>query len=329
MAAEAEDLVQRLLAGEARAAGRVISLIEDRRPERFAVLGALAGRVGRAERLGVTGPPGAGKSTLINAMTRALRAAGRTVGVVAVDPTSPYTGGALLGDRVRMGESGLDAGVFIRSMATRGALGGLARAAEEACDVLDAYGRDVVVIETVGVGQSEVDVARAADCTLVVLSPESGDQVQAMKAGLMEAADVFVVNKADREGADRMVAQVEEMLHLRARRGAWEPPVLRSVALKGEGVEAILEAVARHRRSEEERGGLAARRRGRLLARLRAAVEEIHREAIWADPGSALALEGAADRVASGGADLYGAAAGLFRSWLRRAAGLGGPPRGE
>src|SRR5690606_10817327 len=209
-------LLEEFGAGKRPALARAISIVENGRPAAQALLNALHARLGRARRIGITGPPGAGKSTLVAALVAALRARGETVGVVAVDPTSPFTGGALLGDRIRMGEVTLDPGVFIRSMATRGSLGGLALATKEVADVLDAFGFDHVLVETVGVGQSELDIAAAADTTIVVLVPESGDSIQAMKAGLMEIADLFVINKADRPGAERLAREVEMMLHLRA-----------------------------------------------------------------------------------------------------------------
>jgi LAO/AO transport system kinase len=209
-----DALADRVLSGDARALARALTWVEDGGERAARLLDRLYPRVGRAHRVGITGPPGAGKSTLTAALTERLRARGLTCGIVCVDPTSPFTGGALLGDRIRMGAVADDPGVFIRSMATRGSLGGLARHTGEACDVLDAAGRDVVLIETVGVGQSEVEVARAADTAVVVLSPEGGDAVQAMKAGLMEIADIFCVNKADRPGADKMVRAIAAMLEL-------------------------------------------------------------------------------------------------------------------
>jgi LAO/AO transport system kinase len=214
------DPIARLLedfrAGRPAALARAVSVVENHRPGFDRLLSELNPLVGRARRVGLTGPPGAGKSTMTTALTRALRAAGKRVGIVAVDPTSPFTGGALLGDRIRMESVALDPGVFIRSMATRGSLGGLASATREVCDVLDAFGFDVILLETVGVGQSELDVARAADTTLVVLVPESGDSIQTLKAGVMEIADVFAVNKADRPGADRLRNDIELMLGLRS-----------------------------------------------------------------------------------------------------------------
>jgi LAO/AO transport system kinase len=209
------ELLQNFEAGQRAALARVISLVENQRDGFQELLSTLHSRLGRAHRIGITGPPGAGKSTLTSALVRHYRSRGERIGIVAVDPTSPYTGGALLGDRIRMNELALDKGVFIRSMATRGSQGGLALTTKEVADVMDAFGFDRVIVETVGVGQSELGIASAADSTVVVLVPESGDSIQAMKAGLMEASDIFVINKADRPGAERMAREVAMMIHLR------------------------------------------------------------------------------------------------------------------
>jgi LAO/AO transport system kinase len=233
---QAPNALDRLIAefrsGRKAALARAVSIVENHRPGFDRLLAELHPSLGRARRIGLTGPPGAGKSTMTTALTRSLRAAGHTVGIVAVDPTSPFTGGALLGDRIRMESVALDPGVFIRSMATRGSLGGLASATREVCDVLDAFGCDVILVETVGVGQSELDVARAADTTLVVLVPESGDSIQTLKAGVMEIADVFVVNKADRPGAERLRNDIELMLGLRSGASMRNVPAHHGVDLK-------------------------------------------------------------------------------------------------
>jgi LAO/AO transport system kinase len=261
-------LSERVLAGDVRAVARAISLVEDESADGAALIQQIFAHTGRAYLVGVTGPPGAGKSTLVDRMTTELRTSGRTVGVIAIDPTSPFTGGALLGDRVRMQAHAGDAGVFIRSMATRGHLGGLARATGDAALVLDAAGRDTILVETVGVGQDEIEIVRTADVSIVTLVPGSGDDVQALKAGVMEIADIFVVNKADRDGADRAAASLEAMLSLQTYGpGEWRPPVLQTEATTGRGVAELLATVERFRvQTEAERGN---RRRSRAEFRVR------------------------------------------------------------
>jgi LAO/AO transport system kinase len=259
------DLQGRLLAGDVRALARAISLVEDRDPAATELVQQLKPRNGvSAYLIGLTGPPGSGKSTLADALVSVIRRQNKTVAVVAVDPTSPFTGGAILGDRVRMQRHALDQGVFIRSMGARGHLGGLAAATREALRVLDAFGRDYILVETVGVGQSEMDIASISDTTVLVLMPESGDAVQSIKAGIMEIADVFVVNKADLAGAEKTRRQIKESLSLGTPRSAFEPPICLTSAVKEEGLEALWEAIAAHRRFLESSGELEERRRARV-----------------------------------------------------------------
>jgi LAO/AO transport system kinase len=298
-----DPLADAVLRGEPRAIARAISLVEGDRPEGGALIARLHARTGRAFLVGVTGPPGAGKSTLVDRLIGILRREALTVGVIAVDPTSPFTGGAILGDRVRMGRHAGDPGVFVRSMATRGHLGGLARATADAAAVLDAAGTDTVLIETVGVGQDEVDIVGTADVTIVVLVPEAGDDVQAIKAGIMEIADIFVVNKADREGADRMAQAVSAALSLQTfATDQWCPPVLQTSATAGEGIEELWGAIRRFR----ERPGhdRAVRTRARHAARLRQLlVQQLLRRVARAVPDGD--VEALVDRMAARELDPY------------------------
>ncbi|RLC64664.1 MAG: methylmalonyl Co-A mutase-associated GTPase MeaB [Chloroflexota bacterium] len=273
------ELVEKALAGNRYALARLISLIEDNGTEARAALAALYPHTGQAHVVGVTGAPGTGKSTLVNELTKVLRAQGTTVGIVAVDPSSPFSGGALLGDRVRMRDLAGDQGVFIRSMATRGSLGGLARATSDVVKVLDAAGFSVVLVETVGAGQAEVDIARTAHTTVVVEAPGLGDEVQALKAGLLEIADVLVVNKADRPGAAQTARALEMVINRNAVRGGaddnvWRPPILKTIALDGSGVPEVLEVIVAHREYLRASGSWAERERARVETELRNVLQQ-------------------------------------------------------
>ena len=330
-------------AGKKAALARAVSIVENQRDGSDLLLAAMHPHIGRAHRIGITGPPGAGKSTLTTLVAAEMRKAGLTVGIIAVDPTSPFTGGALLGDRVRMESVALDPGVFIRSMATRGSLGGLAAATREVCDVLDAFGVDRILVETVGVGQSELDIARTVDTSVVVLTPESGDSIQTLKAGLMEIADLFVVNKADRPGADRLRNDLELMLGLRS--GAvtgdatghhgvdfkaamnpaklaralakqdeerWTPSVLRCVGTTGEGIVDLLSAIDRHFGYLERSGALVARRRARLRERVVDVAEQRVRRRLWTDAATAEWIDERIPELESGTTTPYAVADALL-----------------
>jgi LAO/AO transport system kinase len=331
------ELVDQALSGNRRALARLISQVEDDGSLAAQTLAAIFARTGRARIVGVTGAPGTGKSTLVSGLAKAYRRAGQTIGIVAVDPTSPFTGGAILGDRIRMRDLSGDPGVFIRSMATRGSLGGLARATADVVQILDAAGYDIIFVETVGAGQSEVDIARTADTTIVVEAPGLGDEVQAIKAGILEIADVLVVNKADREGAANTVRALQAMLDLGAapravshhgvsisvptrkdRNGdsapeelAWRPPILQTVALESKGITEVVEAIARHQAYLAESGEAQIRRRGRIESELEAILRETLLRRLMASL-SPSDLNRMVERIAARELDPYTAAAKLL-----------------
>ena len=347
-----KDVLTGLRARRPAALARAISLVENGAAGFEEILGALQGDVGRARRIGITGPPGAGKSTLVERLTNSYRQAGLQVGILAVDPSSPFTGGALLGDRIRMERQSLDPAVFIRSMASRGSLGGMATTTGEVADVMDAYGFDRILIETVGVGQSELEVIRVADTTIVVLVPESGDGIQVMKAGLMEIADVFVVNKSDRPGADRLRQELEVAIgvrtgsayrHIPAHHGVdlsgrtgrrrdargepgpatatggpvWEPPGVATVAVKEEGLGDLVSALDRHFEVQHASGELERQRRRRLEQRTREVVDRALRRWMWSSAGPRPVLDAALASVAAGEESPYGAAERVVRTLTR------------
>ena len=342
-----ESLLARFQAGERVALARAISVIEGERPSFQRFLHRALAEEPSAQRLGMTGPPGAGKSSLIASLATLARSAGDEVGIVAVDPTSPYSGGALLGDRIRMNDLSTDKGIFIRSMATRGSLGGLATTSKEVIDLMDAFGLGRVMVETVGVGQTELEITGAADTVVVVLVPESGDGIQAMKAGLMEIADIFVVNKSDRPGADRLMKDLRLALHLRAGKPlsdvpahhgvdlsrvgikkenvapetstkvpTWEIPVLKTVAQSGEGVPELLTAIDEHRAYLVDSGELNSRRRARAATRVREVADRGLRGILWARAAADALLEEGLDQIQEGRATPYSVSATILEELL-------------
>jgi LAO/AO transport system kinase len=320
---DAMNLVDRMLAGDRLALARLITRVENRAADVHAIMRAVHPRTGRAYVLGVTGPPGAGKSTLVDRITSRLRADGVAVGIIAVDPSSPFTGGAVLGDRIRMQTHTLDPDVFIRSMATRGSMGGLARATGDVIKLMDAFGFGWIIIETVGVGQTELDIIRQADSTVVMLVPESGDAVQVMKAGLMEIADIFVVNKADRDGAHALMAELRFSVHLHYTSGGaakdidWETPVLSTEATRDIGIVELMAALQRHRSALEASGALQTRRQSRRRGELEALLVEEFTAQVVARVQTDEELARTIEAVAEGSLDRYSAVAQILRMTLR------------
>ncbi|MEV6629234.1 methylmalonyl Co-A mutase-associated GTPase MeaB [Actinoplanes sp. NPDC051470] len=308
------ELVARARDGDARSVARLISLVENGSPQLPAVAAAFAADTGKAQVVGLTGSPGVGKSTTTNELVRSLRAAGKRVAVLAVDPASPFSGGAILGDRIRMQEHTSDPGVYIRSMSTRGQLGGLAAATPQAVRVLEGAGCEVILVETVGVGQAEVEIAQLADTTLVLLAPGMGDAIQAVKAGILEIADVFVINKADRPGADNTYRDIQGMLALGERAaGDWRPQVVRAVAIKRDGIDDVVAAIDKHRQWLTDSGTLGERRERRAAVE----VEAIALGTLRARMGSlrvGTPLSALAARVAAGSLDPYAAAEELLKA---------------
>ena len=313
-----------MLDGDRLALARLITRVENRASDVPEIMRAVHARTGRAYVLGITGPPGAGKSTLVDRVTARLRAEKQPVGVIAVDPSSPFTGGAVLGDRIRMQTHTLDPDVFIRSMATRGSLGGLARATGDVIKLMDAFGFPWIIVETVGVGQTELDIIRQVDTTVVALVPESGDSIQAMKAGLMEVADVFVVNKADRDGAHALMAELRFSVHLHYTSGGapkdvdWEVPVLAAQAANDVGIDELIGQVKRHRAVLEQAGALETRRQARRRAELEALLVEEFTAQVTARVQTDAALGATIEAVTAGRLDPYSAVAEILSQTLRR-----------
>jgi LAO/AO transport system kinase len=322
--ASLDDWLQRFRAGERRAAARLISIVEDGGDEARDVLDALHPAIGRANRVGITGPPGAGKSTLVDRVATVL-ATDTLVGVVAVDPTSPFTGGALLGDRIRMGDALQQGRIFFRSLASRGSLGGLSLHTSEVVDVLDAFGCGTVLIETVGVGQSELDIVEKAHTTVVVLVPESGDSIQTMKAGLMEIADVFVVNKADRDGAQRLADEIAAALDLRFGRrpdpASWRPPVLLARARDNDGTPELIAALQRHRDWCATSGERRRKDRRALESRLRDLVHDAVQREVWSDAAATRLFAQGLQAIERGETTPYRVADSIVREWTKQPAG--------
>ncbi len=311
-------LIEKLLQNDRRTVARAISAVESGSQASIELLKELYSKVGGAYRIGITGPPGAGKSTITNQLAKYYRLRGKTVGIIAVDPTSPYTGGALLGDRVRMNEIGQDPGVFIRSMATRGSLGGLSRKANDAADILDVAGYDFILFETVGVGQSELDIAQATDTTIVVLVPESGDSVQAMKAGLMEIADFFVLNKSDRPGSEQAVTALKTILMMKDHNQfSWLPSIIKSVAIENTGIEEIAGEIIKHNNYLIKAGKFETKRENHVRNRIKEIVEDQIRKKLWSDDGEK-SLNNSLEKVVLGNLSPYHIAEEIIENFRKQ-----------